>query len=379
MNRYNKDYDSAKDIAIGNLRKQIFDLEQREKRYKSIEDQYLQYQDHSELMLNELHNQLNNQRKEIEISNQNYNHSLITIEELNRMIENKEHLIQKVCEDNSVLQNLIDSKNSEIDNLVLIITQRTNELKQSEDERRRLIESINEMKEEIKFQMKDKCRMLEDKNKVESVIWDLESYVEELNTYINSRHEEIQNLKQSITELEQKELVKNQELTTQQSSHLQLKDILDDLSKEKAKLVSEAHYRELNSQRLVDEITELHKQLDNLNSQNKCIIVSQEKAESHNFELREDIKKLKQNVQELKCQLDNSFNIIEVLEIHIKTVNEENRRLIRELETIGLEDDAAFHGLMKRVEENKLLIASNNNISVSLSKTSLLLAQANDQ
>lgn len=371
-NKTSKDYTQTENIEskeslISVLRKQIFDMEQEEKNYNSLNMKY-------KATLNEL-NVVSEQKLKIEYDYKQRCETMIKqinnlkeeVEMLSTSIEEKSKLNKKLYHDNTELTLMVDEKSNEIsykNQLLDDLNYRLDEystnnvnLKEQNDLN---LKEIERLKFELNksFNEKQDLSMALDEVKVskERITKEKRMLDDNIATLLN----DMSNLKETLKDYEQKfiDSRRNIDQTTKLNNSLENKlidleemynNVREDAVTAKKEANSEKKFRqelqkiiETNTEQLADKDRHIRNQAFDL-----------EAIKNEKESILDESYKQKQQIENLK----NSISILK----------EENKRLIAELNII-LEEDSFFKKELSFIKDqnNRVLSANKFNVEKSL-------------
>lgn len=377
LNKTSKDYSNSqvdnlesKESLISVLRKQIFDMEQEEKNYNSLNMKY-------KATLNEL-NVVSEQKLKIEYDYKQKCESLTKqlnnlkeeVEMLSTSIEEKSKLNKKLYQDNTELTMMVDEKSNEIsykNHLLEDLNNRLDEYSNSnvnlKEQNDANLKEIDRLKYELNksFNEKQDLAMALDEVKVSKDRISKEKKISEDN--VTSLLQDISSLKETLKDYEQK-FIDNRR-TIDQTSKLnnslenkliELEDMFNNLKEDavmaKKEANSEKKFRqelqkiiETNTEQLADKDRTIRNQtfdLDSLKNEKESIL-------DESYKQRQQIESLKSNISILK---------------------EENKRLISELNLV-LEEDSHFKKELSLIKDQNNRVLSNNKFNVEKSLNNL--------
>ena len=356
-----------KDILISQLKAHIFEMQQREKDFDNLKEQFCQLQNENtclndnkiriECELKEKEDCYNKQISDLTCDNDN----------LKINLNEKISLCEKLYEDIETLSKNISIKDCEIENLNNKLNDlycQNDVLKVNKYEMEKAIRELNEIKSKQKL---ENSKLIEDNKKLSKIC-----------------QEQSRNLK--VNEEEKKQLIKNLDesslnlnnvkvkLQKNQDNFNYLKSKFDDLKNINSNLQNTL----LNYERKINSFQNENENLkSNLNREKKIRIENEKKIEkisdlinSREYELTQITNDLEKSKNINKLLLDDKTRIQienEKLKQHIMVLTNENQKLVCEFENIIDEDEKLKQQLGRKDKIVQILRNNKNNIEQSLS------------
>ena len=356
-----------KDILISQLKAHIFEMQQREKDFDNLKEQFCQLQNENtclndnkiriECELKEKEDCYNKQISDLTCDNDN----------LKINLNEKISLCEKLYEDIETLSKNISIKDCEIENLNNKLNDlycQNDVLKVNKYEMEKAIRELNEIKSKQKL---ENSKLIEDNKKLSKIC-----------------QEQSRNLK--VNEEEKKQLIKNLDesslnlnnvkvkLQKNEDNFNYLKSKFDDLKNINSNLQNTL----LNYERKINSFQNENENLkSNLNREKKIRIENEKKIEkisdlinSREYELTQITNDLEKSKNINKLLLDDKTRIQienEKLKQHIMVLTNENQKLVCEFENIIDEDEKLKQQLGRKDKIVQILRNNKNNIEQSLS------------
>ena len=356
-----------KDILISQLKAHIFEMQQREKDFDNLKEQFCQLQNENtclndnkiriECELKEKEDCYNKQISDLTCDNDN----------LKINLNEKISLCEKLYEDIETLSKNISIKDCEIENLNNKLNDlycQNDILKVNKCEMEKAIRELNEIKSKQKL---ENSKLIEDNKKLSKIC-----------------QEQSRNLK--VNEEEKKQLIKNLDESSLNLNNVKVKlqknednfNYLKSKFDELKNINSNLQNTLLNYERKINSFQNENENLkSNLNREKKIRIENEKKIEkisdlinSREYELTQITNDLEKSKNINKLLLDDKTRIQienEKLKQHIMVLTNENQKLVCEFENIIDEDEKLKQQLGRKDKIVQILRNNKNNIEQSLS------------
>ncbi len=376
-NKTSKDYSNSqidnlesKESLISVLRKQIFDMEQEEKNYNSLNMKY-------KATLNEL-NVVSEQKLKIEYDYKQKCESLTKqlnnlkeeVEMLSTSIEEKSKLNKKLYQDNTELTMMVDEKSNEIsykNHLLEDLNNRLDEYSNSnvnlKEQNDANLKEIDRLKYELNksFNEKQDFAMALDEVKISKDRISKEKKISEDN--VTSLLQDISSLKETLKDYEQKFIDSRRTIdqtnklnNSLENKLIELEDMFNNLKEDAVIAKKEANSEKKFRQEL-----------------QKIIETNTEQLADKDRTIRNQTFDLDSLKNEKESILDESYKqkqLIEGLKSNISILKEENKRLISELNHV-LEEDSHFKKELSFIKDQNNRVLSSNRFNVEKSLNNL--------
>lgn len=358
VTRHNREFENEKDNLIGNLRKQIFDLEQNEKSYSILNSKYKNLQNDFNLLSEANLKQEYEFKQRLETATKEIFELRSEAESIQQTLFERVNLNKKLFQDNTALHKLTEEKSAEnaelraqlsdarsnIESLGLVksnlekqLQQAFGDLSNQKDYSEKLIDD-NEKLSLIVDQDEATIRNLEsDKRKMTNKVDELTFENKGLSAKLNSRED---NLAQTNKKLDEANKNLNQ---------LETKQIDLEKANERAKVEISNLAKDLNTERNSKADLErlIERQETSIREKEKDLrnsAVDLDSLKSHNNALIED--KSRQGAE------------IEKLKQHIIVLTEQNQGYSEELENFLVQDEKLRQQLSSRREQSEFVLRS---------------------
>ena len=361
-NNYDSQIESKeKDMLISQLKAHIFELEQREKDYNTLEQRFTKLQ--NEVCL-EKQAKL---RLECELKNKEdcYNKTLCNLNSDNenlqlnyneKMTENK-----NLFKNNDCLEKEIEIKECEICELNKKLNELLCQLKNNDNQRENLnkmIETLNATKNDQSVKI---CKLIEDNKKLTQVCQNQENAIkmgncekQQLLKQLDENNFNIKNLNAKLNECVQNETCLENNINNVNNQNLDLQATLKDYEKQfdlcqnendnvKNNIIKERSARA--------DLAKKCEQLGNtLNSRNTQI-----------NKMNQDKEKMQKLLEVTSNKNSDSQNVNDQLKNHIDNLTVQNQNLMDEIENV-IKEDEKMKGIMNR--KDRICTALRNNTNV---------------
>ena len=356
-----------KDILISQLKAHIFEMQQREKDFDNLKEQFCQLQNENtclndnkiriECELKEKEDCYNKQISDLTCDNDN----------LKINLNEKISLCEKLYEDIETLSKNISIKDCEIENLNNKLNDlycQNDILKVNKCEMEKAIRELNEIKSKQKL---ENSKLIEDNKKLSKIC---QEQSRNLKVNEEEKNQLIKNLDESSLNLNNVKV----KLQKNQDNFNYLKSKFDDLKNINSNLQNTL----LNYERKINSFQNENENLkSNLNREKKIRIENEKKIEkisdlinSREYELTQITNDLEKSKNINKLLLDDKTRIQienEKLKQHIMVLTNENQKLVCEFENIIDEDEKLKQQLGRKDKIVQILRNNKNNIEQSLS------------
>ena len=355
------DKNNEKDLIICQLKSHVFELEQHEKDYCSLEQRYNQLQNDIALV-NQTKLRLENEIKNKDdaynktICNLNGDNENLQICYNEKLTENK-----KIFENNDALEKQIEFKECEICNLKQKINDLCNQIRENDIQRENLQKMVQNLTNIKNEQSCNISKLIEDNKTLTQVCRKNDNDIlinqndkQNLLNQLNEKNCNIQNLNMKLNEFIQNENCLQNNLNSTNNLNLDLQANIKDLEKQLNLCKNENDNLKnnlFNERSIRNDVAKECEQLNNILN-NRNIQINQLSQE------RENMQNLLKMTNSQNCENQNINN---KLKQHIEILTVQNQSLINEMENV-IKEDEKMKCIMNR--RDRILTTLKNNCNV---------------
>ena len=350
-----------KDILISKLSSKINELEEKEKNFELLNQEYKQLENDYTL-LNEAKLRL---EYEIKQRNEAYNKRICDLksdkENLQNALNDKMCVNKKLLEEKKCLENQLKKKNNEIDDINNKLNNLNNKLNLTQNNNDELQNNLRELND-IKAKQRDKIADLVNDNKRLAKICQEQDH----SLYLAAQEKEALNKKlrddnSNINNLNSKLRIHGNNLNNLQKQLDNSNDVNLRLKNNVQNLENELNNYQIDNDNLNNELYKERIERENEdknNEQLKCILCDRQnkiKCLNHDYER---LKIFNQKINEDKSIYQNEND---KLKEHIMILTRQNQDLTSEIDNI-IKDDEYMKNVLKRIERMSFTLKENDSV-----------------
>lgn len=365
LNRDPLDYE--KDNLITNLRKQIFEMEQNEKNYNTLNSKYRTLQNDFTLACEDKLRQEFEYKQRLDAANKQISELRGDFESVQQTLDERINLNKKLYQDNSALHRLSEDRAQEIIELKSQLSEAKMTNDSLENQRVQLERTLNQTTEELGSQKNFNDRLAEDNEKLSRLLDEQDYALKNLDAEkrkLANRNDELNFETKSLTG----------KLKSKEESLIQANRKIEDLSKTVSLLENKNAELEAFLEKTKLELGNSRKDHNKEKNHRQDCERTIEKLEGVVREREKDLRNSNVDIENLKL-LNNKLNEEknrgqnenERLKNHILVLTEQNQKYSEEIEAFVEQDEKIKSQLAYRKDNsNNLLKTNRSNLDRSL-------------